>query len=78
MEMKCLGRSTGAAGLSWEVGIATAPHELFRTLFDVQDLSDEWAAAHGRFHHALPAACGSTWFLRIREQPSRSQPSQPV
>lgn len=68
IELQCLRRALSEGTLSWEAAIVAALHELVRTPYDVQDLSDEWTVAHAKFHAALVAACDSPWLLRIREQ----------
>jgi DNA-binding GntR family transcriptional regulator len=68
IETKCLRRAMSVGGMAWEVGIVAAQHELIRTPYSVEDLSDEWTEAHAKFHRALVAACDSQWLLKIREQ----------
>jgi DNA-binding GntR family transcriptional regulator len=45
-----------------------ARHQLVKTPYDINNLSDEWTVAHAKFHASLVAACDSPWLLRIREQ----------
>ncbi|MFG1465680.1 FCD domain-containing protein [Xanthobacter sp. DSM 24535] len=68
IELKCLRRAMSEGDVSWEAAIVAANHALNRTLYNTDDMSDEWTSAHAKFHYALVAACDSAWLLRIREQ----------
>jgi DNA-binding GntR family transcriptional regulator len=68
IELKCLHRAMALGGLDWETAIVAARHQLVKTPYDINDLSDEWTVAHAKFHSSLVAACDSPWLLRIREQ----------
>ena len=68
IELKCLRRAMSLGDVGWEAAIVATNHALSRTPQDIHDVSDEWTAAHAKFHHALGAACDSRWLLRIREQ----------
>jgi DNA-binding GntR family transcriptional regulator len=68
IEAKCLRRAIGRGDIAWESEIVAAQHALMRARYDSVDVSDEWTAAHARFHYALVAACDSQWLLRLREQ----------
>ena len=68
IELKCLRRAMSEGDVSWEAGIVAANHALMRTPYDLNDIGDDWTAAHAKFHFALVAACDSPWLLRIREQ----------
>jgi DNA-binding GntR family transcriptional regulator len=68
IELNCLRRAMSEGDVNWEAGIVAANHALTRTPHNINDVSDDWTAAHAKFHHALVAACDSPWLLRIREQ----------
>jgi DNA-binding GntR family transcriptional regulator len=68
IELKCLRRAMSEGDVAWEAAIVAANHALIRTPQDIFDVSDEWTAAHAKFHYALVVACDSPWLLRIREQ----------
>ncbi len=68
IELKCLRRAIDRGDVGWESAIVAANHALNRTPQEGHDVSDEWTAAHAKFHFALVAACDSPWLLRIREQ----------
>jgi DNA-binding GntR family transcriptional regulator len=63
--------SIGAGDLEWESAIVAAHHTLERTPMTSEDdsgaLSDEWRAAHARFHNALIAGCPN---VRLRTMAS--------
>lgn len=54
----------------WEGDVVAAFHRLSRTPLPTGADSDagQWELRHRAFHHALLAACGSTWLLRIHGQ----------
>lgn len=68
IEAKCLRQAIMNGDLRWESEIAAAYHSLIRTPYQTEAVSDDWSAAHAKFHFALVAACNSRWLLRIREQ----------
>jgi DNA-binding GntR family transcriptional regulator len=68
IEAKCLRQSITNGDLKWETEIVAALHTLAGTPYHTDAISDDWSAAHARFHFALVAACSSRWLLRIREQ----------
>lgn len=68
IELKCLLRAMQRGGVDWESEIVAANYALGRAPQDTREVSDDWSAAHARFHTALVAACDSPWLLRLREQ----------
>jgi len=72
IEMLCLHRSLQHGDLRWESGVLAAVHELNHTAHhprgETRMVSDDWSAAHARFHEALVAACDSPILLQIRRQ----------
>ena len=70
IEGMCLERAIAAGDLGWESDLLAAFHRLSRTPErppeDLQRLSEAWSAAHGAYHKALVAACGSPCLLRLR------------
>jgi DNA-binding GntR family transcriptional regulator len=51
-----------ALGQAW-ADLQSVPHS---PPGDESRLTEEWATMHGRFHHALVAACGLRWLMRFR------------
>jgi DNA-binding GntR family transcriptional regulator len=53
----------------WEAGVVASFHRLSRTPLPVAAVASEaanlWESRHRAFHHALVAACGSPWTLRL-------------
>jgi DNA-binding GntR family transcriptional regulator len=53
----------------WEAGVVASFHRLSRTPLPVDaaesDAANLWESRHRAFHHALVAACGSPWTLRL-------------
>lgn len=72
IECQCLERAILCGDLAWETGIVSSLFELSRRpIVDADDpdrISEDWVAAHERFHTALTAACDSSWLLRLRDQ----------
>jgi DNA-binding GntR family transcriptional regulator len=72
IETLTLKRAIAKGDVEWETQLVAAWHRLSRTSTHVAghpDLhSDDWAAAHGEFHRALVAGCGSEKLLAIRAQ----------
>ncbi|WP_336971281.1 GntR family transcriptional regulator [Sphingobium aromaticiconvertens] len=70
IEGQCLRRAIARGGLDWESAIVSAAHRLSKTPTrdpaDSARLNEDYADAHGAFHHALVAACDSPWLLRMR------------
>lgn len=70
IEGSCLRRAIAVGDVAWEGRIVSAFHQLSRTpvqaVDDAERLSDEFAAAHARFHEELVSACDSPWLLRLR------------
>ena len=71
IEGQCLQRAIARGGLDWESAIVSAAHRLSKTPTrdpaDSARLNQDYADAHGAFHHALVAACDSPWLLRMRD-----------
>ncbi len=71
IEGQCLRRAIGKGGLDWEAAIVSAAHRLSKTPTrdrkEPTRLNEDYAEAHGAFHHALVAACDSPWLLRMRD-----------
>lgn len=71
IEGQCLRRAIARGGLDWETAIVSAAHRLSKTPTrdpaDPARLNEDYADAHGAFHHALVAACDSPWLLRMRD-----------
>jgi len=71
IEGQCLRRAIERGGLDWESTIVSAAHRLSKTPTRDPDmperLNEDYAEAHGDFHHALVDACDSPWLLRMRE-----------
>ena len=71
IEGQCLRRAIARGGLDWESAIVSAAHRRSKTPTrdpaDPARLNEEYADAHGAFHHALVAACDSPWLLRMRD-----------
>lgn len=70
IETRCLDRSIAIGDLKWEARVLSAYHQLSRTAGRNGDgpVHREWADAHTEFHDALVSACGSAWWLRLRNQ----------
>ncbi|WP_428374263.1 GntR family transcriptional regulator [Lichenicoccus sp.] len=72
IEALCLSMAVKQGDLAWEERLLGISHRLARTEKrapgDAERLSDAWALAHGAFHEALVAACGSLTLLQIRRQ----------
>jgi DNA-binding GntR family transcriptional regulator len=68
----CLRGAIERADLDWEIDLVAAFHRLSRlperALGDPVRPSEDWAAAHGAFHEALVAGCGSPWLMRLHRQ----------
>lgn len=68
----CLRQAIARGDVDWEASLVAAFHRLSRTPERAPDdptrASDDWAAAHGAFHAALVAGCGSPWLLRLHGQ----------
>jgi len=71
IEGQCLRRAILRGGLDWESAIVSAAHRLSKTPTrdpaDPARLNEDYAEAHGAFHHALVAACDSPWLLQMRD-----------
>ena len=72
IEGLCLRRAVALGDLAWESQVVAALHRLSRTPERVADdprrVTEEFSQAHGAFHAALVAACGSQTLLRVRTQ----------
>lgn len=71
IERIALSRSITLGDLDWETNLVAAWHRLSRISEAAKEdphLTDQWAVAHGAFHEALVAACGSNKLLQIRGQ----------
>jgi GntR family transcriptional regulator, carbon starvation induced regulator len=72
VETLCLTRAIAHGDAAWQALVRESWDQLSRIeIFpdgDRQKVSEKWAAAHGRFHEALVAACDSRWWLRLRQQ----------
>src|SRR5262245_43102967 len=68
----CLRQAIARGDVDWEASLVAAFHRLSRMPERAPDdparASDAWAAAHGAFHAALVAGCGSPWLLRLHGQ----------
>ncbi|MEI8145966.1 MAG: FCD domain-containing protein [Alphaproteobacteria bacterium] len=71
IEAVCLKLAIARGDIAWEADIIAAFHRLShvpeRAPDDETRLSDDYAAAHTRFHAALVAACDNAWLLKTRE-----------
>ncbi len=71
IERIALSRSIAQGDLEWETNVVAAWHRLSKIskqLSESPNGLEQWAAAHGGFHLALVAACGSNKLLQIRAQ----------
>jgi GntR family transcriptional regulator, carbon starvation induced regulator len=69
IESLALRASIERGDLNWECAVVSAHHKLSSTKMKIGGKwNPEWATAHGEFHAALVAACGSPILLRIRQQ----------
>ncbi len=72
IELECLAlrRAIARGDAAWERELEAAWDALRRTPYGTPEErlrhSAEWSVLHGRFHHALVAACGLEWLLRFR------------
>lgn len=70
IEQLCLRKAIEHDDVEWETGIVAAFHRLRRiperSQSDPAMLNEAWSTAHGAFHLALVAGCGSRSLLRIR------------
>ena len=68
----CLRKAIEHGDVDWEARVVAAYHRLSRTpertSTDPARSSDEWAAAHARFHRALVDGCDSPWLKRLHNQ----------
>ncbi len=71
IETLVLGQAVEHGGVSWESEVLAAHHRLDRTpqmsADDPSRLSDDWAAAHAAYHHALLVGCPNPRLLAIAE-----------
>ncbi|MEU6147488.1 GntR family transcriptional regulator [Streptomyces sp. NPDC047081] len=69
IESLALRRAVATGDISWESTVLAAHHKLDRTPMFSEDspqrIRDEWELAHGEFHRALVAGCGSEWLISI-------------
>ncbi len=69
IETLALRRAIEGGGVDWESELIAAHHRLERAPLLTQDepprVSDDWEAAHGRFHAALLDGCNNSWLLGI-------------
>ena len=71
IETRCLRRSIQLGNLAWEGRLLDGWHQLSRTplrLEGANTVNLDWTRLHTRFHDDLIAACGSRWWLRLREE----------
>ncbi len=70
IESACLRGAIAHGDVGWETEIVGALHRLLRTPLrvetDPQRNTDEWAAAHSRYHEVLVSACDSPLLLWMR------------
>ncbi|MBR0668382.1 FCD domain-containing protein [Roseomonas hellenica] len=70
IETLCLRRAIASGDVGWEERLVAAHHRLSRTSArdpaDPDRVAEPWAEAHGAYHEALVAGCGSPWLLRLR------------
>jgi DNA-binding GntR family transcriptional regulator len=72
IELECLAlrRSIARGDAAWQSELEQAWDALRRTPYTTAEErlvhSEAWSALHGRFHHALVAACDLEWLLRFR------------
>lgn len=72
IELECLAlrRSIDRGDAEWERELEAAWDALCRTPYTTAEErlrhAEAWSVLHGRFHHALVAACGLEWLLRFR------------
>lgn len=70
IETLCLRRAIASGDVGWEERLVAAHHRLSRTPArdpaDPDRVAEPWAEAHGAYHEALVAGCGSPWLLRLR------------
>jgi GntR family transcriptional regulator, carbon starvation induced regulator len=72
IETRCLRQSIQLGDLAWEGRILAVWHQLSRThhLIDGhgEQINEDWAKLHSRFHDTLIEASDSPWWLRLRDQ----------
>ncbi|PRA51925.1 GntR family transcriptional regulator [Brucella pituitosa] len=72
IETFCIRSAIVEGNIQWEANILACLHALERTpefkRDDNSTLSEEWASAHARFHHALVCGCDNAVMLEIRAQ----------
>lgn len=70
IEGRALRESIERGDAAWEAEVIAAHHLLRRTpprATEDEGTSDEWSAAHARFHHVLISACGSPRLLSLSD-----------
>ncbi|MCO6188412.1 GntR family transcriptional regulator [Rhizobium sp. L1K21] len=72
IETKCLRKSIEAGDIAWQGQLKAIWHQLENTPHFVspesETLNPAWTALHSDFHDALISACGSVWWLKLRDQ----------
>lgn len=70
IETLCLRRAIAHGDVAWETRLVAAAHHLSRTPprapADPARSNEAWTEAHGAFHAALVAGCGSQWLLHLQ------------
>jgi len=68
LESLALRKSIDRGTVDWEAEVIAAHHVLERATLSARDTpgtTEEWSAAHTRFHHALGAACGNARLIGL-------------
>lgn len=70
LEKEALRLSIERGDDAWEAAVVSAAYRLEKAdaqlAADMPESLDRWEEANAAFHHALVAACGSRWLLRVR------------
>lgn len=72
IEMRCLKKAIELGDISWEGRIQDTLHQLTHTPLPRPDgtvgVNREWSNVHSAFHDALVYACGSKWWINLRDR----------
>ncbi|MDF2370910.1 MAG: GntR family transcriptional regulator [Rhizobiaceae bacterium] len=72
IENRCLAASIRSGDLDWEVELLSLHHRLkalgSKYLDKNAEEANQWHIVHERFHDQLTAACGNSWWLKLRRQ----------
>ena len=70
LETRALRESIAAGDINWETNLVTTHHRLSRlpeysSTAGMTGFAEDWDIAHRAFHHALLAACSSSWLMQL-------------